>query len=366
VRGLAEVFGELPAATLADEIAPDGVRGLVTVAGNPVVSAPGAARLSTAIASLDAYVAIDPYVNETTRHAHVILPPPGPLYRASYDLALYQLAVRNVARWAPPTLPLPDGDPAEWEILLTLAKGLMGMAAAPLAMADDLVAREMIARELEPGADPAAALAALGDRRGPARLVDFYLRQGPYDLSLDRLLDAPHGLDLGPLAPRLPGVLRTPDGRIDLAPAVATDDLPRLEAALDRPAPALVLINRRHLRSNNSWMHNLTPLIKGPERCTLQVHPDDAARLGLADGGRATVASRVGEVIAPVEVTDEVMPGVVSLPHGFGHDLPGVRLAVARAHAGVNVNVLSDDAALDVPSGNAAFNGVPVSVTPAG
>ncbi len=376
VRGLAEMFGELPVATLADEIGPTGVRALVTVAGNPLSSAPNAARLSDAVASLDVRIAIDPYVNETTRLADVILPPPGPLERASYDLALYQLAVRNVAKFAP-ALPRREGQPAEWEILLTLAKGLMGMGAAPLAMADDLVARELVRRELDDGAIAVSAdavLAALGDRKGPDRVVDFLLRVGPYGdrfgaapggLTLDTLLAQPHGVDLGPLVPRLPEVVRTADGRIDLAPALVVADLARLEAHEGEPAPEMVLIGRRHLRSNNSWMHNLPALIKGPPRCTLLVHPRDAERLGLRAGAGARVASRVGEVIATVEISDEVMPGVVSLPHGFGHDLPGMRTGVAREHAGVNVNLLSDDARVDAPSGNAAFNGVPVTVAPA-
>ena len=372
VLGLPEMFGELPVATLADEILTQGegrVRAVVTVAGNPLVSAPNAGRLAEAFADLELRVAVDPYVNATTRLADVILPPPSPLARGTYDVALYQLAVRNVAKYAPPTFAPPDGQPAEWEILLTLAKGLAGMAAAPLAAADEVVARELVDRELadapEPRPDRDGLLAAIGGRRGPERLLDALLRLGPYALDLDRLAAHPHGLDLGALEPRLPGVLRTPDGRIDLAPAMIVADLPRLEAALDRPAPELVLIGRRHLRSNNSWMHNLVPLIKGPDRCTLLVHPDDATRLGLADGGRARVASRVGAVIAPVEVSDEVMPGVVSLPHGFGHDLPGVEMTVARGHAGVNVNLLSDDELRDAPSGNAAFNGVAVTVTSA-
>jgi len=161
-------------------------------------------------------------------------------------------------------------------------------------------------------------------------------------------------------------VLRTADGLIDLAPAAIVADLDRLEASLDAAPAPLVLVGRRHLRSNNSWMHNLPALIKGPPRCTLLVHPDDAARLGLADGAPARITSRVGEVVAPVAISEEVMPGVVSLPHGFGHDLAGARTAVATGHAGVNVNLLSDDARLDVPSGNAAFNGVPVTVAPAG
>jgi anaerobic selenocysteine-containing dehydrogenase len=359
VKKLPEMFGELPVATLADEIEAGGVRALVTIAGNPLASAPNAGRLARAIASLDARVAIDPYVNETTRLADVILPPPPPMARAHYDVALYQLAVRNVAKFVPAG---PHDGPAEWEIVLSLAKGLMGMAAAPIAAADDLVARELARKECEEAgrSDVDELLRAVAHRRGPARLIDLLLRLGPTGLTLDDLLARPHGVDLGPLAPRVPEVLRTPDKKIDLAPAAILADVPRLEATLAAPAPPMVLVGRRHLRSNNSWMHNVPALIKGPPRCTLLVHPDDAARLGL--GARATVTSRVGEVTADVEITDEIMPGVVSLPHGFGHDQPGMRTAVATAHAGVNVNLLSDDARLDAASGNAAFNGVPVTV----
>jgi anaerobic selenocysteine-containing dehydrogenase len=382
VKQLPERFGELPAATLADEILTPGdgqVRALITVAGNPLLSLPNAGRLTEAIESLELRIAVDIYVNETSRLADIILPPPGPLERAGYDLALYQLAVRNVAKFSAPALPRENGQPAEWEILLTLAKGVQGMSAAPLAMADDLVARELAQRELadlaerDPdavsGLTAAEVLAASGARRGPERLVDLIVRLGPYGdrygrrpdgLTLDRLLAEPHGIDLGALVPCLDDTLGTADGMIDLAPPDITGDLPRLEASLAGPAPEVVLIGRRHLRSNNSWMHNLVPLIKGPDRCTLLVHPDDAARFGLHDGAKVRVTSRVGEVIAPVEITDEVMSGVVSLPHGFGHNQPGSRLQIAHQHPGVNVNILSDDTAIDVPSGNAAFNGVPV------
>jgi anaerobic selenocysteine-containing dehydrogenase len=200
------------------------------------------------------------------------------------------------------------------------------------------------------------------------------LRLGPYGdgfgrnsdgLSLARLRENPHGLDLGALKEQLPGILRTEDGKIDLAPALVLDDLARLRAELERPAADMLLIGRRHLRSNNSWCHNIEALVKGPERCTLLVSPADARRLGLADGGRAQVASRVGSVVAPVEVTDDMMPGVVSLPHGWGHDADGVQLQIARAHAGVNSNVLTDESLLDVPSGNGVLNGIPVTVQPA-
>jgi anaerobic selenocysteine-containing dehydrogenase len=378
VKQLPEMFGELPVATLADEILEPGdgrVRAIITIAGNPLASAPGAGRLGEAFAALDFRVAVDPYINETTRLADVILPPPGPLHRTSYPLPLYQLAVRNVAKLARPALSRAPGQPAEWEILATLAKGLRGMAAMPLELADGFIARELAAREIE-GAGLAKnvdeVVAMLGGT-GPERMVDLLLRIGPHGdrfgerpdgLTAASLAAQPHGVDLGPLQPRLPALLR---GRaIDLAPALLMEDLPRLEAELDAPAPDVVLIGRRHLRSNNSWFHNLPALAKGKERCTLLVHPTDAARLGLHDGGRARVRSRVGELVAPVEVSDEVMPGVVSLPHGFGHDLPGMRLQVAGAHAGVNVNLLSDPEAIDAPSGNAAFNGLPVTIIAAG
>jgi anaerobic selenocysteine-containing dehydrogenase len=215
------------------------------------------------------------------------------------------------------------------------------------------------------------ALETLGTEAGPHRTLDLLLRLGPYGdgfgrnpggLSLPLLRERPHGIDLGPLKEQLPGVLRTASGKIELAPPLVLEDLARLRAELARPAPEVVLIGRRHLRSNNSWCHNIEALVKGPERCTLLVSPADARRLGLEDGGHARVASRVGSVVAPVEVTDDMMPGVVSLPHGWGHDGEGVELRVAREHAGVNSNVLTDEQVLDVPSGNGVMNGIPVTV----
>jgi anaerobic selenocysteine-containing dehydrogenase len=367
VRGLPETLGELPVAALAEEIETPGggqVRALVTLAGNPARSTPNSARMERALEGLDLYVALDIYVNESTRNADVILPAPSPLERGHYDLALYQLAVRNVANWSPPAIPLPDGQPDEWETLLRLAgiaagQGIMGDI-TPL---DDLVAGELARRE---GVDVEAMLAAVAPRTGPERLLDILLRCGPYDLTLADLEAAPHGIDLGPLAPRLPDVLRTPSGRIELAPEAIVADVPRLREALgrERDPEALVLIGRRQLRSNNSWMHNLPRLASGPERCMLHVHPDDAARLGLADGELAEVRSRTGTVQAPVEVTDRVMAGVVSLPHGWGHDAPGMRLGVATERPGVNANALGDEELVDALSGNAVLNGIPVAVAP--
>jgi anaerobic selenocysteine-containing dehydrogenase len=385
VSGRPEVFGELPVAGLAEEIATPGegqVRALVTVAGNPVVSTPDAGALERAVAELEFMVSLDIYVNETTRHADVILPAPEPLAKAHYDFALYQLAVRSVANYSPPVLARPEGQPDEWETVLRLAAIAAGQGPdADLDAWDDLVVGTLIGREVAlpgsrvEGRTAEELLEALGDRRGPERVLDFMLRAGPFGdgfgaypdgLTLAKVEAAPHGIDLGPMRPRLPEVLRTPSGKIELVPEQVVADLPRLEAELAGAGVNgdMVLIGRRQLRSNNSWMHNLPALVKGKDRCTIQINPADAARLGLADGAGARVASSVGELVAPVEVTEDIMPGVVSIPHGWGHDAPGVRLGVAAAHAGVNSNLLSP-VEVDVPSGNAVLNGIPVEVTAA-
>jgi anaerobic selenocysteine-containing dehydrogenase len=367
VRGLPASYGELPTACLAEEIETPGegqIRALFTLGGNPALSAPNSGRLQQALASLELMVCVDPYVNETTRHADVILPPPSALTRGHYDLAFYQLSVRNIANYSPPVLEPEPGGWDEWQIICKLAVIAQGLGAdADPALVDDLAIRHLAEGA---GRDADEVVAELAPRVGPERLLDFMLRTGPYALTLDDLIGQPHGVDLGPLQPRIPEVLRTASGTIELAPQALLDDMPRLVATL-APAsrPPFVLVSRRHLRSNNSWMHNVEVLMKGKARCTLQVHPDDAARVGLVDGADAKVASRTGSVVAPVEVTDVVMPGVVSLPHGFGHDQQGVRLDVARRHAGVNTNELADDTLLDPVSGNAVFNGIPVEVTPA-
>jgi YD repeat-containing protein len=366
VRGLPEALGEFPAPALAEEIdtpGPGQLRGLITVAGNPVVSAPNAHRLDAALADLEFLIAVDVYVNETTRHADVILPVPSTLEKEHYDVFLYPFALRNVANWSDAVLPRSADQPEEWAVLAKLAQiaGGQGPAADPTDFDDATYAA--LARHAP--ADVVAAVDAAG-RRGPARTVDLMLRTGPYGLSLDDLLANPHGIDLGALEPRLPHALRTPSGCIELAPPLLLADLDRLRADLrtDPAQRSLVLIGRRHLRSNNSWMHNLPALMKGSLRCTVLVHPDDAARHGLIDGEPARVAGRVGEVVLPVEVTADISPGVVSIPHGWGHDVPEVRLRVASANAGVNSNVLADDQHVDPLSGNAVLNGIPVTVTP--
>ena len=361
VRDLPEVMGELPVATLADEITTPGddqVRVLFTVGGNPCLSTPNSARLDAAFEQLDFMVSMDVYLNETTRHADVILPGPLPLERSHFDVLFYQLSVRNVANWTPPAL---DCDlPQEWQTMLRLVGIVNGQGPdADIAALDDAVAHAQARRA---GLDPALA----GERTGPARLVDLMLRAGPYDLTLADLEAAQHGIDLGALQPRLPGVLATASGLIELAPPAITADLPRLLAELDRDAGQLVLIGRRQLSSNNSWMHNLAPLVRGSNRCTAQMHPDDARRLGLVDGQAAVVRSRTGQVSLAVEITDSIRPGVVSIPHGWGHGMPGTRGSVSEAHAGVNSNLLADELLVDEPSGTAVLNGIPIEVCAAG
>ena len=391
VREAPEVYGELPCACLAEEIETPGdgqIRALVTVAGNPVLSTPNGERLDRALDTLEFMVSLDIYVNETTRHADVVLPGLSPLEQSHYDVILRQLAIRNVATYSPATFEPPADQVPEWRTLLRLAAIAAGQGdGADVDALDDFVVAQRVEQDVAApaspihGRNPAEILAALAPRRGPERLLDLMLRTGPYGdafgaksdgLTLAHLEARPHGIDLGPLEPRIPEVLRTPSGKIELAPEPIVADVERLRAALDDGAAAngkMVLIGRRDLRSNNSWMHNLHVLVKGNPRCTAQMNPADAARLGIADGDVTRVTSRVGTIELPAEVTDTVMPGVVSIPHGWGHDLRGVRLKVAAEHAGANSNRLADELALDPLSGNAVLNGLPVAVeraTPAG
>ncbi|MFL5843703.1 MAG: molybdopterin-dependent oxidoreductase [Solirubrobacteraceae bacterium] len=376
VRGANEVLGEFPVACLAEEIETPGegqVRALFTIGGNPVSSTPNVDRLTAAVASLDFMVSLDIYVNETTRHADVILPALSALEHSQYDLVFNQFAVRNIAKWSGPVFEPADNALDEWETLLKLTGIAAGAGAdADIEALDLMVATETARRETaDPasplsGQDPADVVTACAPWTGPERILDILLRSGPYELSMDIVAAAPHGIDLGPLEPRLPEVLRTPSGMVELAPAEIVADVPRLRAALDAPADGMVLIGRRDLRSNNSWMHNLPLLVRGPVRCTAHVHPDDALRLGLIDGGLARVSSRAGAIEVPVEVTDRIMPGVVSIPHGWGHAVPGVDMAVAREHAGVNTNVLTDELDLEPITGTAILNGIPIVVEAAG
>ncbi len=340
VRGLPEIGGELPVAVLAEEIEAKGkgqIRALITCAGNPVLSSPNGARLDRALSSLEHIVAIDSYLNETTRHANVILPPCSPLERAHYDVALNAFAVENIAKWVDAPLARSKDARDDAEILAELAVRLRF--------------------------DRAAVIGRIGGRYAPRAVVDLALRLGPYRLSIAKLKKhMPHGTSLGPLVPRLPAMLETKDKLVDLAPRAFVAEVSALETSLAKAVPELVLVGRRHLRSNNSWLHNSARLVKGPPRCTLLVHPEDARKRGLVDGERARITSARGSVEAVVGITDTMMRGVVSLPHGFGHGRAGTRTSVANANAGASMNDLTDEMRVDRLTGNAAFNATPVEV----
>ncbi|WP_405596247.1 molybdopterin oxidoreductase family protein [Streptomyces sp. NBC_01410] len=363
VSGHPEAKGELPMAALAEEIDTPGegrIRAVISIAANPVLSAPDGDRLDRALAGLDFMVSVDPYLNETSRHADVVLPPPPPSQSSHFDFAFNAFAVRNQARYTPAVVPLEEGRMGECEIQARLVLAVGGMHGAEPGAVDDMVIENTLAKE---GA-PKELAEQLTGRTGPERRLDMMLRLGPYDLTLDKLLENPHGVDLGPLQPRIPQILKTRSGRIELLPDPIAADLPRLRRALAERPTALVLVGRRHLRSNNSWMHNVATLNGGSNRCTLQIHPADAARLGLEDGAPARITAEGGQVEAPVEITDAVRTGVVSLPHGWGHDRPGTRMSVAAARPGVNVNQLLDGSRLDPLSGTAVLNGFPVELSP--
>lgn len=363
IRGTPEFMGELPAATLAEEIDTPGdgqVRGLVTVAGNPVLSSPAGHRLSAALDRLEFMVSIDFYLNETTRHAHVILPPCGPLERDHFDLAFQLFAARDVAHWSPAVFDPPGDGRTDADIMIALARRLHGSRGGwGRAYAVALHGLEM-----------------LGGARATRIALDLTLRAGPYGnglrpwrpgLTLSRLRAAVHGIDLGPLKPGLPKRLPVrPERRgqrIDLAPPELVADLDRVRAHTRvADTESLLLVGRREPRSVNSWCHNLPSLMTGAQRCVLFVHPADAAACGIRDGEVVRVSSRVGAVEVPVRLTDTMMPGVVALPHGYGHNAAGARARVAAAHAGVSMNDLTDPAEIEPLSGNAVLNGVPVRV----
>jgi anaerobic selenocysteine-containing dehydrogenase len=381
VRGLPEVLGELPVSTLADEIETPGegqIRLLFTVAGNPVLTTPDAGRLDSALGGLDFMVSVDPYLNETSRRADVVLPPPSALERSHYDLSFTGLSVRDYADYSPAVFEATGLD--EFAILVKLTGIALGMGAE--ADSDQLAAASLMASVQEAvsssdsviaGRDPDEILAMLGERPWPERFLDLMLRLGhrgdgfgadPEGLTLARLEESPHGIDFGPLQPRLDQVLVTSSGKVDLAPETITADLPRLAAAMAiEPEQDLVLIGRRQLRSANSWLHNVEVLVKGKERCTLQINPDDAARIGLEDGATATIASAIGKLDVAVEITADISRGVVSIPYGWGHKLDGAKLSVAEVRPGVNTNILTDSSQVDPLSGNAVLNGIPVTVS---
>jgi anaerobic selenocysteine-containing dehydrogenase len=384
VRGVPEVLNQFPLGCLAEEIDTPGegrIRALISVAGNPVISAPGSRRLDEALPRLDAMICVDNWLNETTRHAHVILPGLSPLERAHADDLYWIYAVASCVKWSEPLFDSGADRPGEWELLLRIAGAVLGTPVpdVDVAVMDDLYVQGLIATMCSTagtplaGRDAGAAFAALNGQ-GPERLVDLGIRLGPWGddlgsrpggLTLDEVRRHPDGLWLGDLEEgRLSDAVTTPSGCIELVHPHIVDDIPRLAARLDREPHQLLLTSRRHLRSNNSWMHNVPALMRGRERCTLLVHPDDCREFGLADAEMATVETDAGSIDVLVQVSDEMMPGVVSLPHGWGHGLPGTRLAVANAHPGVNSNLLNPVDVLDVPSNTHVVNGVPCRIRP--
>ncbi|MCB8949315.1 MAG: molybdopterin-dependent oxidoreductase [Ardenticatenaceae bacterium] len=364
VRGLPEFGGELPTSVLAEEMLTPGdgqIKGMITIAGNPVLSTPNGRQLDKALAGLDFMVAIDIYINETTRHANIILPPTTGLETDHYDLIFHALAVRNTAKFSPPLLPPAENARHDWQIFQSLRALMEG--------------KPLPTRHAPQGKMDFFA------RMKPAQIIDLALRFGPYGahgfnknrlagqgLKLPTLKRAVHGVDLGPLQPNLKHRLCTPNRRIQLAPDLLLADLDRVRQTWSADAASddsLLLIGRRQLRSNNSWMHNSPRLVRGKDRCTLMMHPDDAQKRHLAEGARVTVRSRTGTIQLPLTLTDTMMPGVVSIPHGWGHDRDGVRLETAVQHPGASINDLTDDQYIDTLTGNAAFSGVTVSVEPA-
>ena len=359
LTGLPEMNGELPVAGLADEITTPGegqIQGMFIFAGNPVLSTPGGARLERALETLEWCVAVDMYVTETTRHANVILPPVSTLERSDIDVVMPIVSVRNHIRYSPAAVPKPKDGREDWQILNALSsrlgRGLGRRAEAMVAGLPSMITSP-------------ERIIDLGLALGPHGI----LRRGPFKgVTVAKVKRAKHGIDLGPLEPRLPGALDTEDKRVRLAPPAFVEEAARLGEHARERADALsdgydlTLIGRRQLRGNNSWMHNSARLMKGEDRCTALLHPDDAAERGLGHGDSVRVVSRVGAIELPLEVSDEMRPGVVSVPHGFGHTRPGVGWRRAAGKAGASVNDITDPALVDALTGNAAFNAVPVRV----
>ena len=344
VSGLPESSGELPVAVLAEEILTPGqgqIRGMVTVCGNPVLSTPDGRGLDEALTSLDFMLAIDIYINETTRHADLILPPTSSLNHDHYDLIFNALAIRNVARFNAGMWTRPDDERYDWEIFRELCVRLAAK----------------LNREYKP-------------LPPTAKVIEGMLAKGAaaHGISMAALTGAEHGLDLGPLAPSLYQRLETPDRKINCAPAELLADIARFRAEIEKTlkSGSFSLIGRRHVRSNNSWMHNSHRLIKGKPRNQLLMHPDDLASLGIVDGQTVEVRARVGSVRIAVQASDTLMRGVVSLPHGFGHNRAGTHTGLAEKNAGVSYNDLTDASAVDAVSGNAALNGIAVEVVAIG
>ena len=384
VRKFPEAIGEYPAAVMAEEILTPGegqIKAMITVAGNPVLSTPNGEQLEKAFESLEFMVAVDIYLNETTRHADVILPPPSHLERSHYDMVFTAFSIRNVANFSESVFERDADQPDEWEILAKLGGIAQGAGAdVDPAVIDEYVFGSLLNNLLKDKSSPIngrnedeiRSLVDATKQTGPERILDMLLRSGPYGdafganphgITLQTLRDQPHGIDFGALEPRIPEVLRTPSGKVELVPPELVADVGRLENAMHGvDLDEMLLVGRRHLRSNNSWMHNVSVLVKGKPRCTLQMHPEDAKRAGVVDGGSARITSRVGSVLAVVEITQDIRPRVVSLPHGWGHGVRGTQMNVAAQRPGVNSNVLTDHDQMDPLSGTSVLNGIPVTV----
>jgi len=360
VRKLPETLGELPSTVLAEEIETAGrgqVKALITYAGNPVLSVPNSQRLTRALSRLDFMVAIDLYVNETTRHADIILPPCWTMAEDHFDAFMPNFAVRNVARWCPAVFQRGPHQRADWEILLEIAERLGG-GASGIGVIDKAI---RVARKL-------------GLHWTPRVVLDILLRLGPHGdrylpwskgLSLKRLMASEHGIDLGPLERGISRRVLHSDRHIRLAPEPILSTLAELEADIATTDNGLLLIGRRDLRSSNSWMHNVEALVSGHERCVLFVHPVDAERAGVKDGETAMLESRIHRGPVSICVTDEMMQGVVSLPHGWGHRDVGRWQKVAADHAGVSVNDWTDDGDVETVVGQSILNGISVQIKPA-
>ncbi|MEM1121654.1 MAG: molybdopterin oxidoreductase family protein [Bacteroidota bacterium] len=344
VRGLPEFNGEIPSVTLAEEILTEGdgqIRAMVTSCGNPILSVPNGGKLDKAFASLEFMVSIDIYLNETTRHADIILPPATGLEVPHFDIGFNQLAIRNVVKYSDPVFAKAEGTKYDYEIFQELTKRMHH---------DELPTDAGLRQKIDAQYSYT-----------PAMVLDGGLQKGEYNLSIEEVKKEVHGIDLGPLRPRFPQRLQTENKTINLVPEIYQEDLERLKNAPNTNGH-LLLIGRRHLRSNNSWMHNSHRLVKGRERCTMLIHPKDAQDRNLAEGQKVAVSSRVGKVEIPIEISDEIMEGVVSIPHGWGHGRKKIRMQIAQAHAGVSANDLTDEFWIDELTGNAAVNGVPVEV----
>jgi anaerobic selenocysteine-containing dehydrogenase len=339
VRGLPEFMSELPVAALAEEMLTTGegqIKALITSCGNPVLSTPNGRQMDKALRKLNFMVSIDIYINETTRHADIILPPATGLENSHYDIVFNSFAVRNVAKYSPPLFPKTDGAKFDWEIFQELTHRLNGNSKGLIT-------------------------------QPPEVKLEMALQFGPYGLSLDKLKSEPHGIDLGELKPCLPERLMTSDKRINLAPRVFVNDIARLKKEADSAADPefpFLLIGRRHLRDCNSWLHNTERMMKGKNRCTVMINPADAAGLKVTDKQVVSVSSRVGKIELPAEITEDIAPGTLSIPHGYGHNRDGVKLDVASRFAGVSINDLTNETVLDELTGNAAFSNVRVKIQP--